>query len=80
MKLGCAYRVTWIDSSFIKGWQYPDAGGVYPEPRRIHSLGYLVALEKSHLVLAPSRTHDEAGVLNTLAIPRGCVVEAEEVT
>ena len=80
MTLGAAYRVTWTDSSFIKGWQYPDAGGVLPVPREIESIGWLVAEADDHLVLAPSRTQDEAGVLNSLAIPRGCVTEIEEIS
>jgi hypothetical protein len=71
--------VLWTDSSFIRGWQYPDAGGVLPEPRQIRSLGWLVAIADDAIVLAPSQTRDEAGVLNSLAIPRGCIVAFEEV-
>lgn len=77
--MGRAYRITWADSSFIKGWQYPDAGGVLPEPRQIQSLGWLVASDENAVVLAPTRTEDAAGVLNSLAIPRGCISEIEEV-
>lgn len=77
--LGRSYLIHWSDSAYIKGWQYPDAGGVFPEPRAIHSLGWVVALARDYLVLAPNRTSDSEGFMNTLAIPRGCIESAEEI-
>lgn len=79
LTLGKLYLVTWIDSSFIKGWQYPELGGELAEPRQIESVGWLFAVASDHLVLAPSRTTDSAGVLNTLAIPLGCITSQKEI-
>lgn len=76
---GRPYLITWIDSAFIKGWQYPQHGGDLPEPRLINSLGYLMAEAKNYIVLSPNRTDDSEGVMNSLAIPRGCIQSFREV-
>ena len=80
-ELGSLYRITWIDSSFVRGWQYPHDGGVYPEPRQIESTGRVVQIESDHIVMASTATRTHAqGVLNALAIPLGCIVAAEVIS
>lgn len=67
--------MSWHDSAFEMGWRYGD--GVLKLPV-VFSVGYITHLDKQIVEITGTRGETK-GVLNPLAIPRGCIFKVERL-
>jgi len=71
--------VTWVDSTTYPGWQGLDKAWT-ALPYEIQSTGFIIRNDDTFLTLAMSLSdHDtgEMGALDTLVLPKGCVMRVE---
>jgi len=76
-------KVTWFDSTSLPGWNYStDDQSIDFAPRKIVTMGILIGVNPVAILVAGSYSEPlvrggQAGHLDALVIPRGCILAVE---
>jgi len=68
--------VTWVDSSTASGWQYGDTDN---ELVAIHSIGFIMKMDKKALTLSSTVGARGKGCLDPLTIPFGAILKVTKI-
>lgn len=68
--------VTWLDSTSDSGWSYGDRD---TELTAIHSIGFIVKVNKRSMTITSTLASRGEGKLDTLTIPLGAILKVTKI-
>jgi hypothetical protein len=68
--------ITWVDSATASGWHY---GEVDNELQAIHSIGFILKMDKKAVTISSTVSQGGRGTLDPLTIPYGAILKVTKI-